>query len=122
MDGDLASVRGVVDLSPQDALDNAQAFLTTQGYTLSRRAGNSLTVERHAPEQLKGQAVPSLTVVSLPQPGGGVRIVVRGNDRQGLQEQQAAFVQWSESLPKNRKRVQASQEISKARRRLTRYH
>src|SRR5215210_4433517 len=97
---ELASVRGVVDLSPHEALSEAETFLTQQGYTVARRAGNSLTVERHSPDQTEGQAVPTLTVSALPQPGGGARMVIRGNDRQGLQERQDAFIEWSESLPK----------------------
>src|SRR5215210_2953179 len=97
---ELASVRGVVDLSPQEALSEAETFLTQQGYTVARRAGNSLTVERHLPDQPEGQAVPTLTVSALPQPGGGARMAIRGNDRQGLQERQDSFIGWSESLPK----------------------
>lgn len=97
---ELASVRGVINLSPQEALSEAETFLTQQGYTVARRAGNSLTVERHSPDQTEGQAVLTLTVSALPQPGGGARMTIRGNDRQGLQERQGAFIEWSESLPK----------------------
>ena len=97
---ELASVKGVVDLTSHEALDKAQSFLSYQGYTITQRAGNSLTGESHSPGQSVGQGVPTLEVETIPQPGGGVRIVVRGNDRQGVQERQAAFSQWSESLPK----------------------
>ncbi len=99
---ELGSIRGVVDLSAQEALDRAEAFLTQQGYTTMRRAGNSLTVLRHPPGgQTAGQKnTLNLTVAASPQPGGGVRIKVRGNDREGMQERQDAWIQWSKSLPK----------------------
>jgi hypothetical protein len=101
MDGELASVRGIVDLSSQEALDRAEAFLTQQGYTRVSRADDSLTVERRLPDQAAEQESPrSLTVSAVSQPGGGVRMAVSGNDRQGVQERQVAFMEWSESLPK----------------------
>ncbi len=98
---ELGSIRGVVDLSAQEALDRAEAFLTQQGYTTMRRAGNSLTVLRHPPGQTGGQKnTLNLTVTASPQPGGGVRIRVRGNDQKGVQERQDAWIEWSKSLPK----------------------
>jgi hypothetical protein len=45
MYGELASVRSIVALSPSDALDDAQSFLTAQGYTITQRAGNTLPPE-----------------------------------------------------------------------------
>jgi hypothetical protein len=102
---ELASVRGVVDLTSHKALDEIASFLSDQGYTITQRAGNSLTGERHSTGQSAEQSVPILQVAATPQPGGGVRIVIRGNDQQGLQERQAAFTQWSESLPKRQDEV-----------------
>ncbi len=96
----LASVSGIVDLSAQEALDRAETFLTQQGYTVVQRAGDSLTVQRRSPDQAAGQDIPNLTVKAVPQPEGGVWVRVVGNDREGVQEQQAAWVEWSESLPK----------------------
>lgn len=43
----------------------------------------------------------NLTVAAVPQPGG-VRLKVRGNDLEGVQERQAAWIEWSETLPKKR--------------------
>jgi len=40
-----------------------------------------------------------LIVMALPQPGGGVRIKVRGNDREAVRDHQAAWLEWSETLP-----------------------
>ncbi len=100
MNDELASVRGVVDLPSHDALDQAQSFLSRQGYTTVRRAGNSLVVERRPSDQAAGQEAPKLTVSAVPQPGGGVRITVRGNDREGMQERQATWAEWAEALPK----------------------
>jgi hypothetical protein len=38
--------------------------------------------------------------MALPQSGGGVRIKVRGNDRKAVRDHQAAWLEWSETLPK----------------------
>ena len=98
--GELASVKEIVDLSPQQALDEAQTFLVRQGYRPLERRGESLTVQRRSPNQSVGQNTLNLTVTALHQPEGGVRISVRGNDREGVQERQAAWLEWSEWLPK----------------------
>lgn len=100
MYGELASVSGVVDLSPQDALDNAQNLLTQLKYTPVKRTATSLTVKRQARDQDAEQNVLTLTVLVVPQPEGGVRIKVYGNDQEGMQEHQGAWTEWSENLPK----------------------
>jgi hypothetical protein len=100
MYGELASIRETVNLSEQEVLDSAQTFLTRQGYMFLQRTETSLTVERHTPEHTSGESSLNLTVVALPQPEGGVQIKVRGNDREGVQERQAQWIEWSESLPK----------------------
>jgi hypothetical protein len=97
----LASVRGVLDLSPQEALDEAQDFLTRQGYSVMHRTTTTLTVERQVSDNATGQeSIVKLIVMALPQSGGGVRIKVGGNDREGVRDHQAAWLEWSESLPK----------------------
>jgi hypothetical protein len=98
--GDLASVKEVVDLSPQAALDETQTFLIRQGYRTVHRRGESLTVQRRSPNQTVGQNTLNLTVTALHQPGGGVRINVRGNDKEGVRERQSAWAEWSDTLPK----------------------
>jgi hypothetical protein len=98
--GELASVKEIVDLSPQQALDEAQTFLVRQGYRPLERRGESLTVQRRSPNQSVGQNTLNLTVTALHQPEGGVRISIRGNDREGVQERQAAWIAWTERLPK----------------------
>lgn len=98
--GELASVKEIVNLSPQQALDEAQTFLVRQGYRPLERRGESLTVQRRSPNQSVGQNTLNLTVTALHQPEGGVRISIRGNDREGVQERQAAWLEWSERLPK----------------------
>jgi hypothetical protein len=99
MYGELASVRGVVDLSPQEALGEAETFLIGQGYEIVQRTETSITAQRRAPAS--GEAILlNLTVAAIPQPQGGVVVKVRGNDQEGVQERQAAWMQWSESLPK----------------------
>lgn len=97
--GELGSVKGVVDMSPQEALDSAEAFLVRQGYRRLRRTDISLAMAR--PQEFEsGQSAPNLTVVAEPQSDGGVTIRVRGNDREGMQSRQAAWQEWSQSLPK----------------------
>jgi hypothetical protein len=101
VDDVLASVRGVVDLAPHEALDEAQDFLTRQGYSVTYRTTTTLTVERQVSDNATGQeSMFELIVLALPQSGGGVRIKVRGNDRETVRDQQAAWLEWSETLPK----------------------
>jgi hypothetical protein len=97
----LASVRGVVDLSPHEALDEAQEFLRRQGYSVTYRTTTTLTVERQVSDNATGQeSIFKLIVMALPQSGGGVRIKVRGDDREAVRDHQAAWLEWSETLPK----------------------
>jgi hypothetical protein len=101
VDDVLASVRGVVDLSPHEALDEAQDFLTRQGYSVTYRTTTTLTVKRQVSDNATGQgSIFELIVIALPQSGGGIRIKVRGNDREAVRDQQAAWLEWSETLPK----------------------
>jgi hypothetical protein len=41
-----------------------------------------------------------LMITALPLPHGGVHLRVRGNDRERVQEQQEAWTEWSQGLPK----------------------
>ena len=97
MYGELASVQGIVDLSPQEALDRAEGFLASQGYIIEQRTFTTVFAQRQAEG---GQDLFSLTVAVAPQAGGGVRVTIRGNDQAGIRERQAAWLEWSESLPK----------------------
>jgi hypothetical protein len=100
---DLASVREVVDLSPQEVLDSAQNFLIERGYDVTHRTGSMLSVERQdLGSYAEHHGALSLVVVAAPQPEGGVRIKVSGNDREGVRERQAEWVEWSEGLPKRK--------------------
>jgi hypothetical protein len=103
--GELASVKEIVDLSPQQALDEAQTFLVRQGYRPLERRGESLTVQRRSSNQIAGQNTLNLTVTALHQPEGGVRISIRGNDREVVHERQAAWLEWSERLPKKQEEI-----------------
>ena len=100
MYGELGSIKGVVDLSPEHALDEAEGFLASLGYSILRRTSTTLTAERRSPDQPAGQPVPNLTVVMMPQPHGGVQIKLRGNDSEGVQARQGEWMGWSESLPR----------------------
>jgi hypothetical protein len=100
---DLTSVRDVVDLSPPQALDRAEYFLVGQGYVVVHRTATTLTVEREGSEGAAGQeGAPKVVVIAVPQSEGGVRIKVRGNDREGVQERQGLWRLWVENLPKRR--------------------
>jgi hypothetical protein len=100
MYGELASIRETVDLSEREALNSAETFLTQEGYRLVQRTDSSLTVERQTPGDASEKSSLNLTVVAEPQPEGGVLIRVRGNDREGVEERHAQWIEWSESLPK----------------------
>src|SRR5215211_4814358 len=95
--GELASVQGIVDLSPQEALDSAEGFLASQGYIIEQRTFTTIFAQRQAEG---GEDLYSLTVAVAPQAGGGVRVTIRGSDEAGVRERQAAWAEWSESLPK----------------------
>jgi hypothetical protein len=43
--GELASVKGIVDLSPQEALDSHEVFLERQGYVTAGRTDTTLTIK-----------------------------------------------------------------------------
>ncbi len=100
MNEELASIRQTVDLSPQEALDSAEDFLTRQGYNVMQRTDTSVSANRHKREGLFGHSLLNLTVDVLPQPQGGVRIRIRGNDRDRVDNQRAEWTQWADSLPK----------------------
>ncbi len=97
---ELASIREVVDLSPQAALDSAETFVAKLGYETLQRTDTSLTVKRDEPGRRAKSGVPFLRVTVLPQPEGGVQVKVRGTDQEGMRQQQAEWRQWVESLPK----------------------
>jgi hypothetical protein len=100
---ELTSGKEVVDLSPPQALDRAEYFLLGQGYVVVQRTATTLTVEREGPEGAAGQEGASKVVVmAVPQPDGGVRIKVRGNDREGVHERRGLWKLWAENLPKRR--------------------
>jgi hypothetical protein len=115
MYGELASVKGSVDLSPQDALDRTQSFLTQQGYTIARRSDYLLLAERRQLDADVQQNKRYLMITALPQPHGGVHLRVRGNDRERVQEQQEAWTEWSQGLPK---KAEAHPDDSRAQRML----
>ena len=98
---ELTSGKEVVDLSPPQVIDRAEYFLVGQGYVVVHRTVTTLTVEREGSEGSAGQGVaPKVVVMAVPQPDGGVRIKVRGNDREGVQERQGLWKLWVENLPK----------------------
>ena len=98
---ELISAKEVVDLSPPQALDRAESFLVGQGYVVVQRTATTLTVEREGSQGAAGhEGALKVVVMAVPQPDGGVRIKVRGSDREGLQERQGLWNLWAENLPK----------------------
>jgi len=93
----------VVDLAPSQALDKAEYFLMGQGYVVEQRTATTLTVTRTDSKSTAGrESSPKLVVMAVPQPEGGVKIKVRGNDSEGLQGRQGLWKLWAENLPKRR--------------------
>ncbi|MDQ3864926.1 MAG: hypothetical protein M3317_15775 [Actinomycetota bacterium] len=98
---ELASGRQVLNLTPPQALDEVEYFLVGQGYVVVQRTATTLTLERVGADSPSGrEGAPKLVVIAVPQPDGGVRIKVRGDDREGVRERQAQWVEWMEGLPK----------------------
>ncbi len=96
---ELTSGKVVVDLSPSQALDRAEYFLVGQDYVVVRRTATTLTAEREG-AAARQEGTPKVVVMAVPQPGGGVRIKVSGNDREGVRERQGLWRLWAENLPK----------------------
>ena len=98
---DLTPGKEVVNLSPPEALDRAEHFLAGQGYVVARRTATTLTVECAGSEGAAGrEGASKVLVIAVPQPRGGVRIKVRADERQGVQERQGLWKLWVENLPK----------------------
>jgi hypothetical protein len=99
---ELTSGTEVVDLSPSQALDRAERFLTGQGYVAARRTATTLTVEREDSEEgARQESAPKVVVIAVPAPEGGVRLKVR-HDREGVQQRRGLWRLWIENLPKRR--------------------
>ncbi len=101
----LASVSGIVDLSPDEALNEAQEFLTQQGYELVERADHSLTMRRGGQRfflpDSRSTFTSTLEVLVHSQPGGGVRMKIMGDDADPIPgQEQAEWSEWADSLPK----------------------
>jgi hypothetical protein len=97
---ELLSVKGVVALPPPRALDKAQSFLERQGYALVSRTATTLTVERRGGDHAPGaSSAPTLVVMAVPQPEGGVKMKVKGTDRDGVRERQGLWTLWAKGLP-----------------------
>jgi hypothetical protein len=109
MANELAAVRESIDLLPKEVLDRAEVFLREQGYGVVHRMLTSLTAERTLPNSAGGQDTWTITILVLPERKGGLRLKVLGNDIDGVREQQAHWVEWSESLPKWKPREPRSQ-------------
>jgi len=57
MYGELGAIKGLIDLSPEHALDEAEAFVASLGYSILRRTSTTLTVERRSSDQPAGQEI-----------------------------------------------------------------
>ena len=104
MHEELLFVKGVVDLSPPSVLEKARGFLERQGYAIVSRSATTLTAERRDGDHAVRVGAPRLVVMAVPQPEGGVKIKVRGTDREGVSERQGLWALWAEGLPKRVRR------------------
>jgi len=109
MANELATIRESIDLLPKEVLDRADVFLRGLGYGVVHRMLTSLTAERTLFNSAGGQDKWTITILVLPERKGGLRLKVLGNDIDGVREQQAHWVEWSESLPKWKPRQPRSQ-------------
>lgn len=109
---ELGSIREPVALSPQEALDSAEALLTQQGYRVVQRTDALVTGERRQRSGIFRQVALYMTVNVRPLPEG-VEIRLRGNDRDGIEEQQAELSRWAEDLPKVKAEHREDERASK---------
>ncbi len=100
MPEELGSIGETVALSQGEALDSAEALFRKLGYEVTQRADAFVTAVRRERGGVPGDPLPTLTVTAVPQPAGGVRIELRGDDRDGVQDHQAEWSRWAEDLPK----------------------
>ena len=115
MQGNLASVRETVDLAAAEVLDAALTFLISHGYRTAERTDTSLTVTRLEQTGAEDDDRPHLTVLALPQPGGGVQVTVTGNDRDGVDRRQREWADWANSLPKRVSSQNVTEQIEQGR-------
>jgi hypothetical protein len=97
MQEELAFISEVVWLSVPDALDRADSLLSRLGYYTTHRSDYYLSAQRPASPSSAEQDTYMLTVSASPQSGGGVKVVVKGDDREGVE---AHREEWAASLPK----------------------
>jgi hypothetical protein len=100
MDDELASIREVVWLTSTETLDRAESLLSRLGYFTTHRSDYSLTAQRTASSAGAEHDTYMLTVTASPQVKGGVKVAVRGDDREGMQTHQEEWLEWADSLPK----------------------
>jgi hypothetical protein len=100
MQEELASISEVVWLSAPDALDRANSLLSRLGYFTTHRSDYHLTAQRStSPSRGEHDAV-VLTVSASPQAGGGVKVAIKGDDREGMAAHQKEWAKRAGSLPK----------------------
>src|SRR5215207_3824187 len=97
---ELGSVREPVALSPREVLDSAQRLVVELGYEIAQRTDTSLTAVRRERAGTFKYSTLNLTVVARSRAEGGVQVKLRGTDKEGVQERQAEWARWAESLPK----------------------
>jgi hypothetical protein len=100
MQQELASISEVVWLSAPDALNRADSLLSGLGYHTTHRDHYHLTAQRPAPPSSAEQDTLMLTVSAAPQAEGGVKVAVKGDDREGMEAHQEEWAKWAASLPK----------------------
>jgi hypothetical protein len=100
MQQELASISEVVWLSAPDALDRADSLLSELGNHTTHRDHYHLTAQRPAPPSSAEQDTLMLTVSAAPQAEGGVKVAVKGDDREGMEAHQEEWAKWAASLPK----------------------
>jgi hypothetical protein len=100
MQEELASISEVVWLSAPDALDRADSLLSELGYFTTHRSDYYVTAQRSASLSSAERETYMLTVSASPQTGGGVKVAVKGDDREGMAAHQGEWAKWADSLPK----------------------
>jgi len=98
---ELTSGKEIVALSPSQVLGRAEHFLAGQGYVVVQRTATTLTAKREGAAGRGG--TPKVVVMAVPQSEGGVRVKVRSDDREGVQEREGLWRLWVENLPKRQR-------------------
>jgi hypothetical protein len=94
------ALHGVIDLTPRQALDEAERFAHGIGYETTHRGEGKLTLQRPRSGP-PGSKSPAPLVISVDgQRTGGVKVKLTSNDGDEVRRRKNDWFSWSDALPR----------------------